>query len=128
MRKNIARQLLQRFETVAEARFASVGGGGTGHGAVAKGKSRYHSSSAQAVRPGVPARRCPQLPPRKASLPLMTPPEDEEEVGPPSKTQRKRAMEELQDLGEELVELAPDRLKKVDLPEDLRAACARHSA
>jgi ribosome-associated protein len=54
----------------------------------------------------------------------MTPPEEEEEeeAGPPSKTQRKRAMEELQALGEELVELAPDRLKKIDLPEDLRTA------
>lgn len=31
-------------------------------------------------------------------------------------------MEELQALGEELVELAADRLKKIDLPEDLRAA------
>jgi ribosome-associated protein len=40
----------------------------------------------------------------------------------PSKTQRKRAMEELQALGEELVALTSDRIRKVDLPEDLRAA------
>ncbi len=46
----------------------------------------------------------------------------EEEQAPPSKTRRKREMEELQALGEELVELAPDRVKKIDLPEDLRAA------
>jgi ribosome-associated protein len=52
----------------------------------------------------------------------MIAPEEDEEEGPPSKTQRKRAMEELQALGEELVDLAPDRLKKIDLPEDLRAA------
>jgi ribosome-associated protein len=44
----------------------------------------------------------------------------EEEPAPPSKTQRKRAMEELQALGEELVELAADRLKKIALPETAR--------
>jgi ribosome-associated protein len=33
-----------------------------------------------------------------------------------SKTQRKRAMQELQDLGEELVALTPDRLAGLDLP------------
>jgi ribosome-associated protein len=46
----------------------------------------------------------------------------EEEQAPPSKTQRKRAMEELQALGEELVELSSDRLRKIELPDDLRAA------
>ncbi|MBL8408506.1 MAG: ribosome biogenesis factor YjgA [Candidatus Accumulibacter phosphatis] len=46
----------------------------------------------------------------------------EEVPAPPSKTQRKRAMEELQALGEELVELAADRLKKIALPEGLLAA------
>lgn len=46
---------------------------------------------------------------------------DNEHV-PLSKTQRKKAMAELQLLGEELVDLSPDRLKKIDLPEDLRAA------
>lgn len=39
-----------------------------------------------------------------------------------SKTQRKKAMGELQMLGEELVELSADRFRKIDLPEDLRAA------
>lgn len=39
-----------------------------------------------------------------------------------SKTRRKRAMEELQALGEALVALPADRLKKIDLPEDLREA------
>ncbi|HQC79864.1 MAG TPA: ribosome biogenesis factor YjgA [Accumulibacter sp.] len=39
-----------------------------------------------------------------------------------SKTQRKKAMAELQALGEDLVDLSPDGLKKIDLPEDLRAA------
>jgi ribosome-associated protein len=40
----------------------------------------------------------------------------------PSKTAIKRAMTELQALGVELVGLSTDRLKKIDLPEDLRAA------
>ncbi len=42
----------------------------------------------------------------------------------PSKTQRKQAMEELQSLGEALVGLPADRLKKIDLPDDLREAIA----
>jgi ribosome-associated protein len=46
----------------------------------------------------------------------------EEAPAPLSKTQRKRAMEELQGLGEELVGLSADRLRKIELPEDLRAA------
>ena len=45
----------------------------------------------------------------------------EEESAPPSKTQRKRAMEELQVLGEDLVALPADRVRKIELPEDLRA-------
>jgi ribosome-associated protein len=50
----------------------------------------------------------------------MTQP-DEAEL-PLSKTRRKRAMEELQELGEELVALPADRVKKIDLPEELRDA------
>ncbi|MBE2258052.1 MAG: DUF615 domain-containing protein [Rhodobacteraceae bacterium] len=46
----------------------------------------------------------------------------QEESVPLSKTQRKRAMEALQALGEELVALPPDRSRKIDLPEDLRTA------
>jgi ribosome-associated protein len=46
----------------------------------------------------------------------------EEESAPPSKTQRKRAMEELQVLGEDLVALPADRVRKIEIPEDLRAA------
>ncbi len=46
----------------------------------------------------------------------------EEESAPPSKTQRKRAMEELQVLGEDLVARPADRVRKIELPEDLRAA------
>lgn len=46
----------------------------------------------------------------------------EEEPAPPSKTQRKRAMEELQVLGEDLVALPADRVRKIELPDDLRAA------
>lgn len=40
----------------------------------------------------------------------------------PSKSAVKRAMSELQALGEELVALSADQLKKIDLPEELRAA------
>ncbi|NWG87131.1 MAG: DUF615 domain-containing protein [Hydrogenophilaceae bacterium] len=48
--------------------------------------------------------------------------EDEyEEFAPtgPSKSQKKREMHALQDLGEELVKLSQDRLDKLDLPEAL---------
>jgi ribosome-associated protein len=41
---------------------------------------------------------------------------------PPSKSQRKRDMHELQSLGEELVALNADRLAVVEMPEDLRDA------
>ena len=40
----------------------------------------------------------------------------------PSKTQRKHAMEELQSLGEALVDLPAERLKKIDLSDELREA------
>jgi ribosome-associated protein len=40
----------------------------------------------------------------------------------PSKSARKRAMTELQDLGKELVALSVDQIKKIDMPEDLRTA------
>lgn len=40
----------------------------------------------------------------------------------PSKTQLKRDMAALQDLGEDLVALGRDQLAKIDLPEDLRQA------
>jgi len=46
----------------------------------------------------------------------------EEEPVPLSKTQRKQAMEDLQTLGEELVALSADRIKKIDIPENLRDA------
>ena len=41
---------------------------------------------------------------------------------PLSKTRRKQAMTNLQSLGEELVALSADRLKRIDIPEDLRNA------
>lgn len=50
----------------------------------------------------------------------MTTPE--EELAPPSKTQRKAQMEELQALGEELVALSVDRAKRIEIPESLRDA------
>ena len=40
----------------------------------------------------------------------------------PSKTQRKRQMHELQDLGEQLVELNEEQLATVELPDNLRDA------
>ncbi|MDI3514561.1 MAG: ribosome-associated protein [Rhodocyclaceae bacterium] len=47
-------------------------------------------------------------------------PEDEDDfLEPPSKSSRKRDMQALQDLGEQLVALSPERLKKVPLPESL---------
>lgn len=46
----------------------------------------------------------------------------DDELAPPSKTQRKQQMEELQTLGEELVALSTDRVKKIDIPEALRDA------
>lgn len=45
----------------------------------------------------------------------------DEEI-PLSKTRRKQAMEELQSLGEALVALPVDRLRKIDIPDDLREA------
>jgi len=50
-------------------------------------------------------------------------PADEEAfLEPPSKSSRKREMQALQDLGEQLVALSPERLKKVPLPETLYEA------
>ena len=45
-----------------------------------------------------------------------------EETTEVSKTRRKRAMEELQALGETLAELPAERLNKIELPEELREA------
>ncbi|WP_293765394.1 ribosome biogenesis factor YjgA [uncultured Aquitalea sp.] len=47
---------------------------------------------------------------------------DGQQDGPVSKSQRKRDMDALQDLGKELVELSRDTLKKMQLPEDLLTA------
>jgi ribosome-associated protein len=46
----------------------------------------------------------------------------DEEPLPLSKTRRKQQMEDLQTLGEELVALSTDRVKKIDIPENLRDA------
>jgi ribosome-associated protein len=48
--------------------------------------------------------------------------ETEELVEPPSKSSRKRDMHALQDLGEQLVALSSDRLKKMPLPDSLYEA------
>lgn len=42
--------------------------------------------------------------------------------GRPSKSQRKRDMHALQDMGAELVELSPERLGRIEMPEALRSA------
>lgn len=47
---------------------------------------------------------------------------NENRRGPASKSQKKREMDALQDLGTQLVALSVDRLKKIDLPDNLRSA------
>lgn len=49
----------------------------------------------------------------------MTRSEPVDGPAPPSKTQRKRASTELQELGEELTQLSPQQLRQLDLPERL---------
>jgi len=56
--------------------------------------------------------------------PTDTPDDDAPEWRGPSKSQRKRDMHALQDLGRELTELRPDQLAKLELPEDLLEAIA----
>ena len=48
--------------------------------------------------------------------------EDEDDDRPPSKSQVKREMHALLDLGKELVELSPERLKQLPLAERLYEA------
>lgn len=47
---------------------------------------------------------------------------EEDWEGRPSKSQRKRDMVALQELGESLISLAPEQLERMDLPEDLAEA------
>ena len=49
---------------------------------------------------------------------------NENEATPLSKTKRKQAMEALQSLGEALVALSADQLKRIDIPDELRDAVA----
>ncbi len=56
----------------------------------------------------------------RASDPQL--PDDEEDFERPSKSSRKRAMHALQDLGEQLVALSPERLARVPLPDAVRDA------
>jgi ribosome-associated protein len=49
-------------------------------------------------------------------------PEEGDEIQPPSKTQRKAAMQALQDIGEELVKLPANKLGRLALPDELRRA------
>lgn len=48
--------------------------------------------------------------------------EYDEGPGRPSKSQRKRDMHALQEMGAELVELSAERLARIDMPDDLREA------
>jgi len=48
--------------------------------------------------------------------------EEFEEDRLPSKSQRKRDSDALQDMGRDLVQLSKDQVKKMDLPEELRSA------
>jgi ribosome-associated protein len=54
----------------------------------------------------------------------VEPYEEADEAGPgrPSKSRMKREMDALQSLGEQLVALKPERLAKIDMPEELREA------
>jgi ribosome-associated protein len=54
--------------------------------------------------------------------PAAEPAADGVDERPPSKSQRKREMTALQDMGVELVGLSRDQLKKIELPERLREA------
>ena len=54
----------------------------------------------------------------------MNPELPEAEELPPSRSQRKRDVESLQDLGALLVELPDSQFKRMELPDDLRAAVA----
>ncbi len=57
------------------------------------------------------------------SEPSISPSDEIDDTpGTPSKSQRKRDMAELEDMGEALTGLSEDRIKRMDLPEDLRAA------
>ena len=51
-------------------------------------------------------------------------PDGAEDPRPPSKSMLKRAMHELQDLGEQLVAMPDERLASIDMPERLRDALA----
>jgi ribosome-associated protein len=53
------------------------------------------------------------------------PPRDDADPRPPSKTRRKQAMHDLQDLGEALVALDPKAVARLDLPEQLADAVAQ---
>jgi ribosome-associated protein len=57
-----------------------------------------------------------------SSRPMTEPTEEFEEDRPPSKSQRKRDSDALQDMGRDLVKLSKDQIKKMDLPEELRTA------
>jgi ribosome-associated protein len=54
------------------------------------------------------------------------PPADDLEELPPSKTKIKKQMHELRDLGEIIANLPKDKLRQLDLPENLFEACTEY--
>ncbi|MDX8385134.1 MAG: ribosome biogenesis factor YjgA [Gallionella sp.] len=76
----------------------------------------YDDDEVEVIRPQGPRKTTSQTP----SPQLETTDEDEEL--PPSKTQIKKQMHELRDLGKELTELSKDQLAQLDIPDNLRDA------
>lgn len=58
--------------------------------------------------------------------PHHQPHEDDPEALPPSKTKIKKQMIELQDLGEVIANLPKEKLRQLDLPENLMEACIEY--
>lgn len=59
---------------------------------------------------------------RPKSISTHDDPDDEPQYDGPSKSQKKRDSHALQDIGEQLVALSDTQLKRIDLPDKLRAA------
>ena len=113
--KDVLRQLLQGREGRGETGRVAGDGRTTRHG---NGKRGWKAAIIAVHRPPTVSGG----PPHVAKDRMNTHAEHDDDFDRPSKTQRKQAMAELQALGEALVELPTERLKKVALPDDLRSA------
>ncbi len=78
----------------------------------------YDDDEVEVIRPQGSRKASSQSPNHQLAHQPETP--DEEEELPPSKTQIKKQMHELRDLGKELTELSKDQLAQLDIPENLR--------